>query len=151
MKEKARKAIVYGILVVAVIWGIYNNPLSPESKNDPVPDSAPMSSVSTQPLEEPTKASKTSDDVALIAWNDDPFTRNPGPPVRAADVQPERKPPRFHVTAISGSGKAFMAIVDGKVLREGERLGGWAVAEIDRNSVMLHKGSDRIELKLKER
>jgi hypothetical protein len=44
-----------------------------------------------------------------------------------------------------------MAIINGRVIGEDGEIGGWVVAEIGDKSVVLNKGSDEIELKLRRR
>ncbi len=149
MTEGRRKAIVFAVFVVAVIWGIYNNPFSSDKKPDTgsTVDQASVN-VTEMPVqnEQVDRMDKYAD---LIQWKDDPFQRETAP-MSAPSVQVETGP-YFHLSAISTSDRQSMAIINGRVMGEDGEINGWVVAEIGDKSVVLNKGSDEIELKLRRR
>ncbi|MBU1318417.1 MAG: hypothetical protein KKG33_06650 [candidate division Zixibacteria bacterium] len=151
MTEKRRKYIVYGILVVAVIWGIWNNPFTAEKKNKPgmseqaPPPSGPADMVATiAPADIGSVGLTDTQD-----WKDDPFVRRKAPQRQGAQVS--EAPVQFKLSAISSSGGGTMAIIDGQIVKQGGAIDGWTVASIDGNSVLLKKGSENVKLNLRRR
>ena len=149
MTEGRRKAIVFAVFVVAVIWGVYNNPFSSDTKPDT--GSAvdqPSVNATEMPLqgEQVDQSSRYAD---LKEWKADPFNRDAAPR-STPNVQVETGP-YFHLSAISRSDRQSMAIINGRVMGEDGEIAGWVVKEIGDRSVVLNKGPDEIELKLKRR
>ena len=149
MTEGRRKAIVFAVFVVAVVWGIYSNPFSSGKKPD-------AGSTVDQPSVNATEMPVQSEQVDrmdkyadLIQWKDDPFHRDAAP--RSMPKVQVETVPYFHLSAISRSDRQSMAIINGRVIGEDGEIGGWVVAEIGDKSVVLNKGSDEIELKLRRR
>jgi hypothetical protein len=146
-----RKTIVYGTLVIAIIWGIHNNPLSPQKKTamDAEPDPMPLSSSQSLELETDMQSTGTLSEMEFIGWKDDPFVRK-AVPVNKTDYQPEPRM-EFDLSAISMSGDRSMAVINGKIVQRDGKIEDWVVARIDDNSVLMCKGPDEITLKLKGR
>lgn len=149
MTEGRRKAIVFAMLVVAVIWGVYNNPFSSDKKPDAgsTVDQPPINAaeVSVQG-EQIDQSSRYAD---LEEWKADPFHRDAAP--RSTPNVRVETGPYFHLSAISRSDRQSMAIINGRVMGEDGEIDGWVVKEIGDGSVVLNKGPDEIELKLKRR
>ena len=150
MSDKRRKIIVYSILAIAIVCGIWNNPLS--SKDE-----------AKQQEEQPVvlgEADITHDsELAVIdvpeipkyhnqdGWKDDPFRRE----IVRRKIAQVNKEIELKLSAISTQGNRSMAIINGKVLSKNGLIDGWAVAEIDAESVLLVKGSKNVKLNLKRR
>lgn len=67
------------------------------------------------------------------------------PPPRADSVE---APPPAALTAIRSSGAQRVAILDGRLVRVGERYQGARVVRIDETEVTLRRGSETVVLKL---
>ncbi len=149
MTEGRRKAIVFAVFAVAVIWGIYNNPFSSDKKPDAGSTvDQPSVNATEMPVrsEQDDRSTRYAD---LEEWKADPFHRDAAPR-STPKVQVETRP-YFHLSAISTSDRQSMAIINGRVMGEDGEIDGWVVAEIGDKSVVLNKGSDEIELKLRRR
>ena len=149
MTERRRKVIVFAVLVVAVIWGIYNNPFSSGKEPDAsLSVDQPSVNATEMPAQgnEVVRSSRYGD---LKDWKADPFRRDAAP-TSTPNVRVETGP-YFNLSAISKSDRQSMAIINGRVIGEDGEIDGWAVMEIGAKSVVLSKGSDEIELKLRRR
>jgi len=146
--EKRRKIAVFGILILAVIWGVWNNPFASHGKSDrEVSDSMALSDPDpTTPVAVAGVTVAAGQDV--IGWQGDPFSRKKRTSVsRRAPVVAARTD--FRVSAISSQGGEYMAVVNGKVVQKGDLIAGWTVAEIEELSVLLTRGSERLKLTMK--
>lgn len=150
MSEKKRKFIVYAILVLAVIWGIWNNPLSDGKKK--LCDDPRSVSCSDHAMSQPaaSRSPVTANLPDLDSWENDPFVRVKTSAKRARKVRQDQDW-NFKLSAISSNGYGSMAIIDGQIVSERGTIDDWTVAEIDDNSVVLTKSSNKIELTLKRR
>jgi hypothetical protein len=149
MTEGRRKAVVFAVLIVAVIWGIYNNPFSTNKKPSAGSTVDQPSVYATERPVQSDQAVRSSRYADLKDWKADPFHRNAVP--RSTPNGKVEAGPYFHLSAISRSDRQSMAIINGRVVGEDGEIDGWAVAEIGDNSVVLSKGSEEIELKLRRR
>ncbi len=149
MTEGRRKAIVFAVFVVAVIWGIYNNPFSSDKRPDA---GSTVNQLSVNATEMPVQSEQvvwSSRHADLEEWKADPFHRDAAP--RSIPNVRVKTVPYFHLSAVSTSDRQSMAIINGRVLGEDGEIYGWVVAEISDKSVVLSKGSDEIKLKLRRR
>lgn len=151
MTAARRKYIIHGILVVAVIWGVYNNPFSSRETATDVGCSIEPASA---PLVESQQSASVSPDKAELEqcndWGHDPFPRKTSRQVVHERVTVSEKLD-FKLSAISESGSKVMAIINGKIVRKGGEIDDWIVAEIDNDRVVMNRGAERVELKLKRR
>lgn len=149
MTEKRRKSIVYGILVVAIIWGIWNNPFAAKKKEMDTPQPVPANSaqVANAGIAAPVVAG--DDSIGGLSWKDDPFVRDRAPRRHTDAVS--KKAVQYKLSAISTSGGGSMAIVNGQILKQGGTIDDWMVAGIDDNAVLLKKGSENLKLTLRRR
>jgi hypothetical protein len=139
MTEKRRKQIVYSIFVIAVIWAVFYFPQrrqSPEPESPQVSASVPV--VATAAPELSTRATLTVSD----QWGRDPFARGGE---RAKSIS-SGMTPSFRVTAVSvGEGKA-MAVINGKMIGQGDAIEGWRVTAISNAGVVLESNGRKITL-----
>ena len=146
MTERNRKILVFGVLLVAIIWGAWNlmphgNGDSAEElvagQSDPDPDAAIQQAAITTP-----RAFSTDS----LTWKEDPFARRSMVSGRSKTSKPEIS---FQLAAISAQAENAMALINGNVVRVGDEVAGWEVATIEPQSVLLRQGkrSRRITMK----
>jgi hypothetical protein len=139
MNENRRKKVVYGALVLAIIYGAYN--FWPESRTDePTVSQASVQSgaagvvaaaIST-PLIDTTA-------IESAPWGQDPF-RVQKPPAGAPKIAPSSAP-GWRLSGILFNQTYPLAIIDGKSVGVGDQIKGATVISIDRKRVTLdHRG-----------
>ncbi len=138
MSEQKRKKVLYAVLVLAVIWGIYNFP-SKRSKG-----SGERSDTGTELLEETAPPVKTPPLTKMInieqkskePWGDDPFR------VQAQVVEVVSHTPGWHLSGIVFNSQAPLAIVNNRPVRIGDVVNNATVVSIKPKEVVLeHNGS----------
>jgi hypothetical protein len=139
MTEKRRKQIIYSIFAIAVTWAIFNFPhrRKPiESESPQISESAPVVAAAT--LELSTRPKLTLPD----QWGRDPFARGG----ERATTVPSEVIPSFRVAAVSVGGGKAMAVINGKMISQGDALQGWRVAAISNAGVVLESNGRKITL-----
>ena len=140
MTEKCRKQIVYSIFAFAVIWAVFNFPHQKrkpiESESPQITESAPVVAVATAELS--TKPGLAATD----QWGRDPFARG----TERATSEPSEAIPSFRVAAVSVGGGKAMAVINGKMIGQGDMIQGWRVKAISNASVMLESNGRKITL-----
>lgn len=139
MTEKRRKQIVYSIFVIAVIWAAFSFPqrrrsLEPASQQTSA--SAPVVAAAATALS--TESAATVSD----QWGRDPFARGGG----HATSMPSEAGPTFRVAAVSVAGGKAMAVINGKMISQGEAISGWRVTDISNAGVVLESNGKKITL-----
>ena len=139
MTKKRRKQIVYSIFAIAVTWAIFNfphqkKPIEPESSQ--TSESAPVVAAATPELS--TRPAMTLPD----QWGRDPFARGGE---RATNV-PSEVIPSFRVAAVSVGGGKAMAVINGKMIGQGDMIQGWRVKAISNAGVVLESNGRKITL-----
>lgn len=145
MSENTRKKMVYGVLVVAIIWGIINNPFAEQTPHQFANSTDSAQWLPEDSVAEPVEVAGVARSDSLLRWKHDPFIR----PQKAKIVQAESF--GLALSAISIANGKSMAMINGKIVGSGEIIDGWAVVDIQEQSVFLKKGSRNKELKLKRR
>jgi hypothetical protein len=140
MTEKRRKQIVYSIFVIAVTWAIFN---FPHQKKKPIQSESPQISegapvVAAAVAELPTRPELAVPD----QWGRDPFARSGG----RVTSEPSEVNPSFRVAAISMGGGKAMAVINGKMIGQGETIQGWRVKAISNAGVVLESNGRKITL-----
>jgi hypothetical protein len=143
MTEKKRKKIVYGLFIIAVIWGIFNFPFG-RSQNENV-----SSEDKPYPEEGEIQKALASSNAPMISldlsdeWGDDPFAQ------KTARPQPSAKESiNLSLSAISKSGDDFWALINGKALTKGDNINGWKLIEINKTNARLSKDGKTIILNI---
>jgi len=133
MTEKNRKIFVFALLGAAIIWAAWNlTPLGSAGTDnfagasDPDPDA-----VLAGMGESIVRAAPDT-----LTWGEDPFARRAVVTKRGtAHAQT-----RFQLSAVSSQGSAAMAVVNGSVVRTGDKVAGWEVVEVAPDAVLLKRG-----------
>lgn len=147
MTEKRRKSIVYCVLVVAVIWGIWNDPFTAKKNRPGSFETKTANETHVVVAEIAAPAITDGDSTGELGWTDDPFVRPNALKHRAETVT--EKPAHFKLSAISTSGGGTMAIINGEIVKQGGAIHEWTVADINDNSVLLKKGTESRKLTLR--
>jgi len=142
MTEKMRKKIIYGIFIVAIIWGIMNNPLNRKKRDYDAgsdnPEHTTITSLASTGIG--TQANLDLDD----QWGDDPFVQSYKTKSYASNDSP-----RLNLTAISESGGEYWALINGQILAQGDAFRGWTVTKVTQKKAYLKKDGKTISLTIK--
>lgn len=142
MTEKKRKKIVYGIFILAIIWGIMNNPFgrkdSAYDASADNPEQATIASLATAGIG--TQANLDLND----QWGNDPFVQS-----SKTKSYANNNSPRFNLTAISESGGEYWALINGQILSQGETVRGWTVTKVTNRKAYLKKDGKTVSLTIK--
>ena len=144
MSERIRKGIVFGALFLAIIWGIYN--FLPKSSPSPEVAGAAVSSAALPLAARMTAVEKTINvaEMKSRSWGDDPF--------RAIDkntgYRETIEKPRWILSGIVYNSNKPLAIINGKSVTLGDKLGSATIVEISRQSVVVEQSGTRVTLKV---
>jgi len=135
MNEKRRKKIVYLILVVAVIWGVYNFPTKRGEKADvEAPETVQLLNP-TLPAQSAGKMINIEQKVRAV-WGADPFQVRR--PVKAAPLSA----PVWHLSGIVYNSQTQLAIINNRLVRTGDVVNNAKVVSIKAKTVTLeHNGT----------
>ncbi len=140
-----RTVIVYSIFAAAVIYGAYFHLLSGggnkgeaslDSSRVEVSDPAMVATVTGLPIQ--TSAPQGKDWDNEEDWIGDPFRddhkyRKSAAPRSVRKIRQVRKP---QLSAISVSEGGAMAVVDGRIIAVGEKVGPWRLIEVTREAAL---------------
>jgi hypothetical protein len=157
MTERSRKRLMYAVLIVTVIWGLWNYPVSDRRGASNVLHETTVTSA--QMLADsilkttPSKHARPSPQTSLttfpdIGWRTDPFAGHPQPRRAERKSTPEQTGHLLRLSGISTIGEQRMAIINGKLAAPQSTVEGWTVARIDPQAVVLTRGDQKQTLKL---
>ena len=137
MTDQKRKRIIYGVFVTAVIWGLYMEPWKHPAKPGPSPE---LAEPATMTIAAATSA-PVADNAPVIRqtdrWTVNPFRpavsgRKPAAPAEVIEETPA--PTLQGIMTVRGS---RTCVLDGRVYKVGDSVGGWRIAEIGDGEVVL--------------
>jgi type II secretory pathway component PulC len=135
VNEKRRKKIVYLILVVAVIWGVYNFPAKRGEKADIETPATVQPLSSTLPAQSVGKMINI-EQKSLAAWGADPFR------AKKSFRPPPRKPPVWRLSGIVYNSQTPLAIINNRPVQAGDMVNNARVLSIKAKTVTLeHNGA----------
>ena len=141
MSANKRKTIVYAIFVIAVIWGIANNPFG---RKKPHWENTDALHETIQPIS--TASVGLAENTLNLSdkWGSDPFVQ------KTASVAPQQESQtQFNLTAISKSEGTYWALINGQIVAVNDTIEGWTVTRVTGKSVTLSKDGKTISLKIK--
>lgn len=153
MTEAKRKKLMYGILVVAVVWGAWN--LSRPRPVRPLPHTPPVVDVAVQA--ESTTSQATIDVTAkrAEAWGRDPFT---GSLASGKRVETSTRTEASRATAAPAKGWSLTGIIDngtmpfafinGKMVKVGDLVDQARVVRIEKQKVTLSVNGNQFSLQV---
>ncbi len=145
-----RTVIIYTMFVVALIYGTYFHFLSGDGNKDgisrdssgiKVPDPVMAATVPDLPMQSSARQGDYNNNED--EWSGDPFRndqkykRSPKPKA-VKKVQRVKKP---QLSAISVSEAGAMAVVDGRIVAVGEKIGSWRLIKVT-DDAALFKGPE---------
>ena len=135
--EKKRKRIVYAIFIVAVIWGVYNQPWKRPDRSGKGPDPAGIdASAAAQAAAAAVNTSPVSADwVAVDKWTVDPFRPISSRAQVVTEEEPEPSVMTPQLQGIMTVGSRVLCVLDGQVRRVGDQIGSWRVTAIENGTV----------------
>ncbi len=144
MNEKTRKQIVYGLLVFSIIWGIYN--FLPKIKPDSANGSDNLSPTATQIVVQTTAVEKSINiaEMKNKGWGNNPFritNSYNGTPVQAEEIL-------WRLSGIVYNSSKPLAIINGKSVAVGSKLGSATIFAIKKESVILDFSGKHVTLKV---
>jgi len=144
MSERFRKGIVFGALLLAIAWGMYN--FLPKNEPKPTPLASPLETA-VLPATARLNAVEKSINIAEMknkSWGDDPFRAiNKGTGYRASSDEP-----RWKLSGIVYNSIKPLAIINGKSVTVGQKVGNATVVEIGQKSVTLDHSGTKVTLKV---
>jgi hypothetical protein len=166
MRPLSRREQVYlGIFVAALAWGLWNfrDRSASESgsaaadgarpavaQNRPVPaslsaDASPEGQVGARN----TSSGSVAGERALPSWGPDPFHRGwRNTATFATVVKPRGKSSPLRLSAIVMRDRARMAVINGRVVGEGDTVEGRTVIRVEPSSVILDEKGTEVRLTL---
>jgi len=144
VNEKTRKLIVYGLLVAAVIWGVYNFEPGRKRSHGPSANAPAVAAAMTAAVPGPA-ATIDIETEAARSWGEDPFR------VVAAPARQSERAPSWNLGGIIYSASAPLAIINNRTVGVGDEVGGATVVKIDRTQVTLDHAGKAVTLKVASR
>ncbi|GAB4326659.1 MAG: hypothetical protein Kow0074_21480 [Candidatus Zixiibacteriota bacterium] len=139
VNERKRKRIVYAVFVLAVIWGLYNQPWKRPERN-----SAPVASTSSaEAAAQVAGAAGVATTMRVAQTGAAPdWSVNPFRPISTEEPDDVREPQRDDVAPpeLQGTmtvGTRQLCVLDGRVYRIGDQVGTWNVSRINAGQVTL--------------
>ena len=152
MNEKTRKRAVYAIFVLAVLFGLYMKPWDRPSREESA------ATITGNPNGEAAAATTHEVDSAQIIgaavfatnWPSDPFAhRGQGaaaPVISVASDEPLM--PLFKLQGMMQLDGQNACVINGEILKAGDRISGWTVESVNANEAILRLGSERQRLRI---
>ncbi len=152
MTEKKRKQVIFAILVLAVIWGIYNQPWKHYGASPALQEKT--EAASTKAAAAPVMAAAVSVQMVpstasfATEWTVDPFRCAPTTTTsKSSDAPPEA----VAVPVLQGimtAGDKPVCVIGGNILKPGDKVGQWRVHAITADKVELERVTDRRHITL---
>ena len=152
MNEKTRKKVVYVIFVVAVLFGLYMKPWDRRRGEGNAPTAASVEPLNVNPAAAGRDDSTQIRGGAVFAteWPDDPFVHRgqagPAPVVPTSSDEPSWAP--FTLQGMMQLGGQAACVINGEILKAGDRISGWTVESVSATEAILRLGSERQRLRI---
>lgn len=142
MSESTRKKVIFGLLIVAVIWGYNNLKQEPEKKSSGkrADVSTTTTPVASAPVSTPVVPKLVNiEKKAQEPWGKDPFRVERGTK-QATHQSPQAQ--RWQLSGILFNSQAPVAIINKQQVMQGDVVDNAKVLQINKKSVMLeHNGT----------
>lgn len=140
MTDQKRKRIVYAVFVVAVIWGLYNQPWNRADRKiaaDYVPATAAASVVPATATAANQNGVMPAPHLTVRDWRLDPFRT-----FEKTDVAPYVAPREIDhgMPVLKGTmviGERRLCVLDDRVYRAGQQIRDWTVVKIGQGEVVI--------------
>jgi hypothetical protein len=147
LSEKTRKKLVFGILILALIWAYFNF-AGPGKKSAPKPRTAAAIKPVRAGLQVSSETGFLPDSVYQSydnkAWGRNPFYSDyrispTETPVLPAQIE-------LHLLGVVYRASRAHALINNKIVTVGDSLEGFRITDIYRDSVIVNDGVNRITL-----
>lgn len=146
MSEKTRKTLVFGSLVLSLIWAYFNftgRKARRPADNRPRPAAVQTAVV---PQEVLVLSPEAATEYEAKTWGKDPFYHaRPAAPKRAV---PDKV--RLHLLGILYREVNSQALINGRVVGVGDTLSGYRVDRIERDHVKISDGGKTVILRVEK-
>jgi len=159
-----RERIHVGILVVALLWGLWTFRgqlgFGPSSKSGPTAAAAGIAAATVAsatappsgragPLSRPLSSGKSIANFTAPDWASDPFHRDWRRANAAAETPAKAKArPPLRLTAIVVRQDVRYAVINGRVVREGDSILGRKVIRVEPSQVVIDEKGTEVRLSL---
>jgi len=147
MNPKVRQGIIYVLFAAAIVWGVYN--IMPEKENasstETTEDNMRVQINEQAVIPQATPLAIDTSEYEALPWGPDPFFRS-----RVA-VRSERSyetPLAWELGGILYSNEKPSAVINKKIVREGDQINGARVVKINQESVILESNGSRFKIKV---
>ncbi|GEM_PF-2350796 len=148
-KSQKRLLIVLGIVVAYGIFDISTNLDKYKQVYSGHSKTRVAKSKSNKKTASSTKNARGENVDYLANWGRDPFYLKEQKIVRKRKGRVKHRTLRLHLLAISRKGNNSIALINDKIVKEGDIISGYQVLRIGGNKVYLSNGRKRITLQLK--
>lgn len=145
MNEHLRKGIVFGSLIMAIAWGMYNFLPQRDSfpqKQVPAVESAAPAAAQLATIEKSINIAEMKNK----KWGQDPFRAVN----KSTGYQANNDEPRWKVSGIVYNSLKPLAIINGNSVSVGDRIGKATVVKIMQKSVVLDYGGSKVTLRVQK-
>lgn len=144
MNEKIRKAMVWGLLVCATIYGAYNFSGPDQTTSFQQDQPRTVAALPAQATEQTVEQFIDVEEKAKAAWGTDPFRAKK---VRKAQsVKVQRDEPEWFLSGILYNNSQPLAVINKRTVKTGDTVDRARVIQIKRKKVLLEYKGSRFEL-----
>ncbi len=150
MTERGRKKLMYGVLIAAVLFGIYNFAQPRKQTNLSAPSGSTQSAVAA-PIPAPEKSINLAEKQAE-SWGRDPFRSGSTPDPAAprvhtnATASAPAPTPVWRLTGIMFNKRQPMAFINGRMVGVGDEIDQARVSKIEQSKVTIIYNGNPIDL-----
>lgn len=146
MNETWRKRMIFGLLVVTLIWGYFALFGRPDKTASVIPTAELPTgyAVAQGTVSRVNISDSLLTAYRLAAWGHDPFNRNPLS--TAADLPADT--PALHLLGILYRQTGAQALINGRIASEGDIIDGYRIMSINRENVVMQSGGRTVVLRV---
>jgi hypothetical protein len=152
MNERTRKQAVYAVFVLAVLFGLYMKPWDRHQGAIDAPADSSGDHGITTPAAAAGADSAQVPGAAVFAteWPSDPFAHRGQTASAGVVTAPWAEPtmPAFTLQGMMQLGGQAACVINGEILKAGDRISGWTVESISATDAVLRLGSERQRLRI---
>ncbi len=152
MKKAQLELIIICVCVIIIVFSIAGNLKNKAAKKITLPSAAaPAPAASEQaasipiaPAVTPAKIIKAQQERTKLNWGRDPFALS-------SDIDKENQKTELQLKGISfGKDKNAFAFINNEIVKKGDKVSDYEIVEVEKDKVLLRKGSRSFYLALPE-
>ncbi len=147
MNETARKIAVFVVFIATVVWAFVTFS-GPDTKKTPGRFHRIEQAETENPIPRPVPGldRETIDEYTKIPWGKDPFYHS----FRPGETSPIPGKIKLHLLGILYREINAQALINNKIVREGDSVAGFTVEKITRDYVTLSNGKETVRLRVEK-